>query len=426
MTIKTDVAIIGGGPGGTTAAMYLLREGLRPLIIERDQFPRYHIGESMTGECGGILRDLGLEEKMRAARHPAKQGVKVFGPTGKNGWFVPVMARTAPDTLTPAFTWQVRRSEFDKMMLDEAMARGAEFLRAEAVEVLQDDEGGVCGVLVRHPDGQTERVEARVTLDVSGKRTFFAHQGLTSDKVPGRYDKQVAIFSQVANPLRDHGPERSDHPDNTLIFYKSKFHWAWFIPLDDETVSLGVVAPGAYFAEKKESREAYLKRELQELNPELTRRLVDTTLTEEARAIPNYSYHCRTFTGKGWIAIGDAHRFIDPIFSFGLYVSMQEARLAAPVIRACFDGQLPREGNPFKAHQDRLERGLDNVQALIDGFWENPIGFAHLVHQSSCREDIIDLFAGRIYPEEQSPGLRQLIKLAATARPVAEPEGSAA
>ncbi|MBK7925250.1 MAG: tryptophan 7-halogenase [Gemmatimonadetes bacterium] len=95
MTIKTDVAIIGGGPGGTTAAMYLLREGLRPLIIERDQFPRYHIGESMTGECGGILRDLGLEEKMRTARHPAKQGVKVFGPTGKNGWFVPVMARTA-------------------------------------------------------------------------------------------------------------------------------------------------------------------------------------------------------------------------------------------------------------------------------------------------------------------------------------------
>ena len=79
-------------------------------------------------------------------------------------------------------------------------------------------------------------------------RLARAHQGLTSDKVPGRYDKQVAIFSQVANPLRDHGPERSDHPDNTLIFYKSKFHWAWFIPLDDETASLGVVAPGAYDA----------------------------------------------------------------------------------------------------------------------------------------------------------------------------------
>lgn len=423
MTIKTDVAIIGGGPGGTTAAMYLLRQGIRPLIIEKESFPRYSIGESMTGECGGILRDLGLEDRMRAANYPQKQGVNVYGPTGKNGWWVPVMARTSPTTLTPISTWQVRRSEFDKMMLDEAVARGAGLLRAEAVDVLQEEDGTVVGVLVKHEDGSTERVEARVTMDVSGKRTFFAHRGLTSDKVAGRYDKQVAIFSQVENPIRDCGTDRCEHPDNTLIFYKSKFHWAWFIPLDDTTVSVGVVAPGAYFAGKKESREAYLKRELQELNPELSRRLVNTTLTEETRAIPNYSYHCRTFTGKGWIAIGDAHRFIDPIFSFGVYISMRESQLAAPVIRDYLDGKLPKTGNPFQAHQDMLERGLDNVQVLIDGFWENPLGFAHLAHRSACKEDIVDLFAGRIYGEEQSPGLQQLHRMAATAKPVAEPEG---
>lgn len=424
MTIQTDVAIVGGGPGGATAALYLLREGLRPLIIERDSFPRYHIGESMTGECGAILRDLGLADEMVRAGHPQKQGVKVFGPSGKTRWWIPVMARETPDTMTPAFTWQVRRSAFDDMMLREARAKGAAFLRGDAVEVLQDADGTVTGVIVECPDGERVRVEARVTIDASGKRMFFTHQGITSDKVMGRYDKQVAIFSQIAHPVRDDGPDRDMHPDNTLIFYKEKFHWAWFIPLDEASVSVGVVAPGAYFSGCQESREAYLRRELLELNSELTARIQDASLIEEARAIPNYSYHCRTFTGRGWIALGDAHRFIDPIFSFGLFVSMKEAQLAAPQIRAFIDGRLPREGNPFLAHQERLERGLDGVQALIDGFWENPVGFAHLAHGSKYRDDIIDLFAGRIYMDEETPGLQQLARMAAkatAARPTPQP-----
>jgi flavin-dependent dehydrogenase len=239
---------------------------------------------------------------------------------------------------------------------------------------------------------------------------------VTSGKVAGRYDKQIAVFSQVANPIRDNGDTREFHPDNTLIFYKSKFHWAWFIPLTADTVSVGVVAPGAYFAGRKESKADYLRRELREINPDLARRVEGCELIEEARAIPNYSYHCRTFTGPGWMAIGDAHRFIDPIFSFGLFVTMREAQLAAPVIADYLGSTRRGTGNPFLAHETKLERGLDAVQDLIDGFWENPIGFAWLAHGERRKADIIDLFAGRIYGETPSPGLLDLRKMAEKGR----------
>lgn len=414
MTIQTDVAIIGGGPGGATAAMCLAERGIRALIIEKDQFPRYHIGESMTGEAGAMLRRMGFGEAMRRAAYPEKQGVKVYGPKGHDHWWVPVMRRNEENRLEPTFTYQVRRSEFDKMLLEAALSRGADLLRGEALAPRWDAEGRtMTGVRVRLPDGREEDVAARMTLDSSGQRTFFARRGVTSGKVAGRYDKQVAIFSQVANPIRDHGTERMDHPDNTLIFYKDKFHWGWFIPLDGECVSVGIVAPGAYVARCGESKADYLRRELATLNPELARRLVHPELIEEARAIPNYSYHCRTFAGPGWMCIGDAHRFIDPIFSFGLFVSIKEATEAVPVVADYLGGGRRDDGaNPFQGHIDRLEGGLNLVQDLIDGFWENPLGFAHLLHKGGYQDDITDLFAGRIYQEVPSPGVQQLRLLA--------------
>lgn len=414
MTIQTDVAIIGGGPGGATAAMCLAEHGVRVLIIEKDRFPRYHIGESMTGEAGAMLRRMGFGEAMRQARYPEKQGVKVYGPKGHGHWWVPVMRRNEQNQLEPTFTYQVRRSEFDRMLLEAATSRGADLLQAEALAPLWADDGRTMnGVRIRLPDGREDEVHARMTLDSSGQRTFLAHRGVTSGKVPGRYDKQIAVFSQVVNPLRDQGGDRMDHPDNTLIFYKGKFHWAWFIPLDAECVSVGVVAPGAYFASCRESKPDYLRRELATLSPELARRLVQPELIEEARAIPNYSYHCRNFAGPGWMCIGDSHRFIDPIFSFGLFVSMKEATEAVPAVLAWLGNDRRDEAaNPFADHTRRLEGGLNLVQDLIDGFWENPLGFAHLLHKGGYQDDITDLFAGRIYQDVPSPGVHQLRLLA--------------
>ncbi|MBL0172275.1 MAG: tryptophan 7-halogenase [Gemmatimonadaceae bacterium] len=172
--MRTQVAIVGGGPGGSGAALHLAHHGVDTVIIEQATFPRYHIGESMTGECGALLRDLGLGDRMLAAGHPQKQGVKAYG---KNVWFVLFKMRTAAGDLEDQFTWQVRRAEFDTMLLDEAVARGSTVVRGRARNVLRADDGSVIGLDVVKADGSVQRIASDVVLDASGQRTFLAHQG---------------------------------------------------------------------------------------------------------------------------------------------------------------------------------------------------------------------------------------------------------
>lgn len=407
--MKTQVAIVGGGPGGTTAAMYLLREGIHPVIIEKETFPRYHIGESMTGECGGIVRDLGLGDEMIARKHPIKHGVKVYG---KHPWFLPVMMRTPEGELRDQTTWQVRRSDYDKMMLEEALARGATLVQGQATDVIVDEGGVVRGVDVRMNNGGIQRIESEMLLDCSGQTTFLATKGIAGPKYLGAYDKQIAIFSQVVGGIRDNGETRDMQRDNTLIFYRSKYQWAWWIPLDDEVVSVGVVVPAAYFLEKGETKKDFLTRELHAIHPNLTERLPEINLVEETRVIKNYSYQVKDFTGKGYMCLGDAHRFIDPIFSFGLYVTQKEAQLAAPLVREYLNGERRDTQKPFTDYELYVEKGIDVLEDALDGFWEHPFAFAMLVYHRYV-EAMIDIFAGRIYegqPSDAVMAFRSLLK----------------
>ena len=269
--MKTDVVIIGGGPAGASAALFLEREGVSSIIVEQQTFPRYHVGESMTGEAGKVIRELGLEAEMMARGYPVKKGVKVYGPKGHSSWWVPVTSRDEAWALYDSTTWQVRRSDFDEMLLNHAVAKGAILLPGKATRPLLNDDGSIRGVEVRLAGGSYQTIEAEVILDCSGQATFLANAGVTGPKYLGNYDKQIAIFSQVKGAIRDSGGSRLEDKDNTLIFYQKKFHWAWFIPLDDDVVSVGVVSPSAYFQEKGESTKEFLMRELHELNDEIGR-----------------------------------------------------------------------------------------------------------------------------------------------------------
>lgn len=404
--MKTDVLIIGAGPGGTATSMFLAEQGIRSVLVEKEQFPRYQIGESMTGECSGVIRALGLEQKMMSASHPIKRGVTVYGTGGKNAWFVPVMARDSEWKLTDQFTWQVRRSDFDRLMLNESQERGAELILGQATNPILDDDGRVLGVEIRTSEGEFKQIRSEVVVDASGQKTYLANAGVTGPKYSGSYDKQIAIYSQVAGAIRDDEPNRND----TLIFYQQKYHWAWFIPLDDDVVSVGVVAPAAYFKEKGESKHDFLVRELHELNPEMARRVPEIELTEEVRASVNYSYQVRGFGGNGFLCVGDAHRFIDPIFSFGLYVTMKEAQFASEAIRGYLAGETSGSSNPFYEHTLKCEMGIDILEDMIDSFWEYPLAFAMLVHVR-YRELMIDLFAGRAYDRQPSTAVDEMRNL---------------
>ncbi|MEO8438940.1 MAG: FAD-dependent monooxygenase [Spartobacteria bacterium] len=411
---KIDVLIIGGGPGGSASAMFLLREGITPVILEQEEFPRFHIGESLTGEAAQVLRRLGLEDKMNELGHPVKHGVRVYGTNATNSWFVKVSSRDQDWKLSDSTTWQVRRSEFDHMMLQEAQARGAKLMRGTATKALKNDDGSLRGIMVRRPDGTEEEIETKMVLDCSGQASFLANQKVTGPKYMGSYDKQVAFFSHVRGAIRDTGTSGELAPDNTHIFYHKKFHWSWFIPVDDEIMSVGMVTPRAKFLEKKQTPEEYYRSELFNINPEIGRRLPKLDLVEKVHVIPNYSYQVRGFCGKGFICVGDAHRFIDPIFSFGLTVTMREAEFAAPFVRQYLEGKLDEKENPFAEHQMMCEQGIDNLEDMIDLFWEQPFAFSTFVH-FRYTDQMTDAFAGRIYPSEHQPStsimsFRKLLK----------------
>lgn len=392
MNIETDVAIVGGGPGGAASALYLADRGVSSKIIEMETFPRFHIGESMTGECGGLIRGLGFTDEMMQRGHAVKHGVTVYGAGGKNKFWIPVMRRT-PEGLEDTTTWQVRRSEFDGMLLDAAREKGTEVIRARAESPIIDDDGSVGGVRVKDENGVSFDVRSKVLIDASGRKTWLANTGVAGPKIRDKYDNQIAIFSHFKGVRRDEG----EASGNTLIFYKEFLQWAWFIPLDEETVSIGVVTPTKYFKAKGEEVEAFYRRELQELNPELADRMADAVMVEEIRAATNYSYYVDDFTGPGFVLVGDSHRFIDPIFSFGLFMTISDAQMAASAIADHLEGKGPGGPNPFIEYQQRSAQGLSVFQDLIDGFWANPLGFGYMVHYTKHWEGIIDIFAGRVF-----------------------------
>ncbi len=392
---RRSVIIIGGGPGGAATALYLIQEGIKPIIIERQSFPRYHIGESLSGECGNAVRKLQLEPELGPQNFPVKHGVNVYNPHGTSFW-VEVKQR-CPETgsLIPNSTWSVVRSSFDKILFDTALERGAEHMRCEAVSVLRKGDR-VVGLQVRTENGALENLYCDILVDCSGQGTFLANRGITGRKVRGTYNNQIAVFSQVQDMILDNGEVASQKPGNTLIFYKERHHWAWSIPIAPNLVSVGVVAPAPYFKAQGLDQTEYLRRELKTLNPELARRITNTSFAEEVRTISSYSYSTTDYAGKGFICVGDSHEFTDPIFSFGVFLAMREGEFAADAIVRYLGDETAGDEKPFADYLAATQEGQDAIRDVIDTFWRYPLVFTRMA-TGPARDDITDLFAGRIY-----------------------------
>ena len=394
---KHPVIILGGGPAGAVTAMHLLQRGITPLIVERDEHPRYHVGESLTGATAITLKELGLGPIIEAQRYPIKHGAVFYGPDGKNEFWVGLVRRNEQNIQVPNWTWNVMRSTFDKILFDAALERGAQWMMATALAPIQEDDA-VIGLKVRTPGGATENLYSEVLIDASGCATFLSNHRVTGRKVPGASDKQIALFSQFANTIRDDGPGLDKQPGNTLLYYQAKHYWAWFIPVTEELTSVGVVFTSDYFKKARMTKEQMFLHECRHMTPVLSERLPDLTLQEPVYAIPNFSYRIYDYTGKGFICIGDAHRFIDPIFAYGVYFGIQEGLFAANAIAEFLSGQRNGNGNPFADLEPLFDEGNEVVEDVIGVLWEYPLAFQRIVTWRD-KEPSLDLLSGLIYGE---------------------------
>lgn len=388
---QADVAICGGGPAGAVLALRLLERGRTPLIVEKAEFPRYHIGESLTGECGALLRGLGLGDYMETADFPTKRGVTVTGKGANAQFWVPVEACAPDGTRSPAETWQIRREEFDAKLLDTAVERGTRLIRGRCTEILFE-EGRACGVRVRRADGALRDYRSGAVADCSGQQSLFCRLGLTSPKQRTGYQNQVAFYAQLRGVERDPPPRDG----STHIFYGDRHHWGWSIPLDGAVTSIGIVLPDASFKNGGRSKAETFAEGLRTINPLLATRTANAEPVSEVHTTSNYSYAIDRYTGPGYLCVGDAHRFLDPIFSFGVSIAMHEAGFAAEALDGYLADPDRGEGEPFAGYARSVDAAQQIVEYVVRTFWEFPLVFLRLAHYSH-RDEIAEIFSGRLY-----------------------------
>ncbi|MBX2798085.1 MAG: NAD(P)/FAD-dependent oxidoreductase [Myxococcales bacterium] len=393
MSTSYDAVVVGCGPAGSVAAAELAKAGLSVLALERYRFPRFRVGESLTVSAGDLVREWGLEAEMARLDFPPKSGVKVIGRSARTEFFVEV-ARP---------TWQVRRAEFDELLLNRAIEAGVEHRWGSVKRVTQQGDR-VVGVGFR-PEGRKSLVDVRaeVVIDATGHSALMSRQGVAGPRQMGTFDRQIATFTQFTHAVRDPGAMGN----NTFIFYGSKYHWAWFIPVSSTVTSVGVVLPTTTHRSVASKPEEVLAWGLEHVNPDLWRRVQGLTPSEPVRVIRNYSYRIDPFVGDGWLCVGDAHRFPDPIFSFGVSFAMTEARAAAEaVVRARWTGDAQE---PFERYAAYCSRGQDAAMDLIQYFWKFPAFFSFQT-RGSTRGDMIQLLGGDCFGTQENGVLDMMRK----------------
>ncbi len=319
----TDVVVIGGGPAGSTASTLIAQRGVKVRLFERERFPRFHIGESLIPETYWVLERLKMLDKMKQSHFVKKFSVQFVNANGKLS--APFYFHdNKPHECSQ--TWQVVRSEFDLMMLRNAAEQGVEVNEATRVlDVLFDGDRAV-GVRIQKEDGSTEEVHAKVVVDASGQSTML--QNRFKLRIWDPVLNKGAIWTYWQGAYRDTG---KDEGATIVIQTPNKQGWFWNIPLHNDTLSLGVVGPFDYLFKGRGSHEQTYHEEV-ELCPAVKERIANAKRVTGYFATKDYSYRSRECAGDGWVLIGDAFGFLDPLYSSGVLLALKSGELAADAI----------------------------------------------------------------------------------------------
>jgi len=388
---RPHVIVVGGGPSGATVSTLIAQKGYRVTLFERETFPRYHIGESMIPESFWVLERLGMLDKLKGSHFVRKHSVQFVTGTGKLSepfYF----ADNKPHESSQ--TWQVFRAEFDQMMLDNARAHGVEVHEGTRVlEVIFDGQRAV-GVTLDEAGGP-RKVYADVVIDAAGQSTLIQDRlGLREwDPVL----KKAAVWTYWKGAYRDTG---KDEGATIVMQLDHKQGWFWYIPLHDDTLSVGVVAPQEYLFKNRASKdyEAIYFEEVARC-PGLQPRIQDATRCAPFRAAKEYSYRSREVAGDGWVLVGDAYGFLDPLYSSGVLLALRSGAMAADAVcEGLAKGdtsaaQLGTWGPAFNEGMDRMRR---LVCEFYDGF-----NFGRFVKKHpQLKGHLTDLLIGDLFTDK--------------------------
>jgi flavin-dependent dehydrogenase len=393
MPLNFDAVVVGGGPGGSSAATMLARQGRRVLLLEREQFPRFHIGESQLPWINGILETLGADHLIQRAGFVQKWGASFTTIDGSKSQYAD-FAR-AVEVPRPQ-TYQVPRAEFDRALLDHTASCGATVLQGcTARDVAFDPDG----VTLTYTDaaGDTITVRAAVLVDASGRAGFMAKRFGERRKDPVL--QNISVHRQYVGIPRAEGRRAGD----IRMVTRPDKGWFWFIPIDAETISVGVVIPQAiYRASARTTPEATLDAFIAE-SPAAAQLVAKATPVTEARFDADYSYLHTAHAGDRFVMVGDAGAFLDPIFSTGVLMAMQSGIEAADVIdRGLKDRNLGAAR--FAAYERTLVARYHHFRRFASGFYDP--AFRDLFFSHSAKfgiyEAVLSVLGGNWRPSWQT------------------------
>jgi flavin-dependent dehydrogenase len=389
-THSADVVVVGGGPAGSTVSTLLAQHGVRVRLYEREKFPRFHIGESLIPETYWVFKRLNMLDKMKASSFVKKFSVQFINAAGKES--APFYFHdNKPHECSQ--TWQVIRSEFDTLMLDNAREHGVEVVQpGRVLEVLFDGNRAV-GIRAQDEDGREHTVDARVVVDASGQSTML--QNRFKLRLWDPVLNKGAVWTYWRGAYRDTG---KDEGATLVIQTTNRKGWWWYIPQHDDTISVGVVGPFDYLFKGRGSHEKVYEEEVTAC-PALQRRIAGAERATGYFATKDYSYRSKQVAGDGWVLVGDAFGFLDPLYSSGVLLALKSGELAADAIAAGLAkgdtsaAQLGRWGELFN-------RGVDRMRRLVCEYYDG-FSFGRFVKAfPHLRGKVTDLLIGDLFDDK--------------------------